>query len=61
MDDLLSDFDAQVDRALAQLRETQPHTLIETRPVGQLQLPATTLGLLFHAASTPSVTSARCW
>ena len=50
VDDLLSDFHAQVDRALAQLRETQPHTLIETRSVGRLQLPATTLGLLFHAA-----------
>ena len=50
VDDLLSQFDAQVDRALAQLCATEPHTLFEIRLVGRLQLPATTLGLLFHAA-----------
>ena len=50
VDALLAAFDAQVDRALAQLRATPPHTLIETRPVGRQQLPATALGLLFHAA-----------
>ena len=50
VDDLLAAFDAQVDRALAQLRATPPHTLIETRLVGRQQLPATALGLLFHAA-----------
>jgi uncharacterized damage-inducible protein DinB len=50
VDDLLSAFDAQVDRALAQLRATQPQTLMETRLVGRQQLPATALGLLFHAA-----------
>jgi uncharacterized damage-inducible protein DinB len=49
-DDLLAALDAQVDRALAQLRATPPHTLIETRLVGRKQLPATQLGLLFHAA-----------
>lgn len=50
VDALLVAFDAQVDRALDQLRDTRPSTLIETRPVGRLQLPATVLGLLFHAA-----------
>jgi uncharacterized damage-inducible protein DinB len=50
VDDLLAAFDARVDRALAQLRATQPHALIETRLVGRKQLPATMLGLLFHAA-----------
>ena len=50
VDDLLAAFDAQVDRALAQLRATEPHTLGETRLVGRLQLPSTALGLLFHAA-----------
>jgi len=50
VDDLLAAFDAQVDRALAQLRATQPHTLTETRQVGRRRLPATALGLLFHAA-----------
>jgi hypothetical protein len=50
VNDLLAAFDAQVDRALAQLRATEPRTLGETRLVGRLQLPATALGLLFHAA-----------
>lgn len=50
VDALLAAFDAQVDRALAQLRATPSHTLIETRRVGRQQLPATALGLLFHAA-----------
>jgi uncharacterized damage-inducible protein DinB len=48
--DLLDALDTQVDRAFVQLRATQPHTLIETRLVGRKQLPATTLGVLFHAA-----------
>ena len=50
VDDLLGSLDAQVDRALDQLRDTRPDTLAETRPVGRRQLPATVLGLLFHAA-----------
>ena len=49
-DDLLDAFDAQVDRALSELRVMQPHTLTETRLVGRHQLPSTMLGLLFHAA-----------
>lgn len=48
--ELLEIFDLQVDRALEQLRATQPHSLIETRFVGRQRLPATMLGLLFHAA-----------
>ena len=50
VEDLLAAFDAQVDRALAQLRTTEPHTLAETRLVGRLKVPATALGLLSHAA-----------
>ncbi len=50
IDALLGAFDSQVDRALDQLRATAPNTLVETRPVGRRQLPATVLGLLFHAA-----------
>ena len=50
VDVLLSAFDAQVDRALDQLRATRPDTLFETRRVGRQQLPATMVGLLFHAA-----------
>ena len=50
VEDLLGAVDAQVERALGQLRATRPDTLAETRPVGRQQLPATVLGLLFHAA-----------
>ena len=48
--DLLNAFDAQVDRALDQLRATRPETLSETRLVGRQRLPSTVFGLLFHAA-----------
>ncbi len=47
---LVSAFEVQVGRALAQLRDTQEPTLLEARGVGRLQLPSTVLGLLFHAA-----------
>jgi uncharacterized damage-inducible protein DinB len=50
VNDLLNALDAQVERALAQLRATEPHTLAEARHVGRKQLPSTTLGVLFHAA-----------
>jgi uncharacterized damage-inducible protein DinB len=48
--DLLGAFHAQLERALAQLRETDERTLLEPRSVGRAQLPSTVLGLLFHAA-----------
>jgi hypothetical protein len=47
---LASDFEQQVDRALAQLRATPDATLLEARGVGRLHLPSTVLGLLVHAA-----------
>lgn len=47
---LVAAFELQVDRALAQLRDTRESTLLESRGVGRLQLPSTVLGLLFHAA-----------
>ena len=50
VNDLLNALDAQVDRALAQLRATEPNALTEVRRVGRKQLPSTMLGLLFHAA-----------
>ena len=50
VNDLLSALDGQVDRALAQLRATEPASLTEVRRVGRQQLPSTTIGLLFHAA-----------
>lgn len=40
----------QVENALAQLRATDPATLLEFRGVGRKQLPSNVLGLLFHAA-----------
>jgi uncharacterized damage-inducible protein DinB len=50
VDDLLDAFDAQVERALSQLRALPPHTLTDARAVGRMQLPSTVMGLLFHAA-----------
>jgi len=47
---LVADFDAAVEHALAQLRATDPATLLEPREVGRAKLPSTVLGLLFHAA-----------
>ena len=47
---LLAEFDAAVERALAQLRATDASTLTEARGVGRSQLPSTVIGLLFHAA-----------
>jgi uncharacterized damage-inducible protein DinB len=50
VEDLLDAVDAQVERALNELRTIQPHTLNAPRLVGRKQLPSTMLGLLFHAA-----------
>ena len=50
VDDLLGAFDAQVERALNQLRATPASILNDARPVGRQQLPSTVLGVLFHAA-----------
>jgi uncharacterized damage-inducible protein DinB len=49
-EDLVQLFNIQVDKAIAQLGETNEHTLLEHKGVGRAQLPSTTLGLLFHAA-----------
>lgn len=40
----------QTDRTLAALRQTDPATLPDFRPVGRAGLPSTVGGLLFHAA-----------
>jgi uncharacterized damage-inducible protein DinB len=45
-----ADFDAAVERALDQLRETREETLTEARGVGRAMLPSTVIGLLFHGA-----------
>ena len=47
---LLAEFDAAVERALAQLRATDESTLTDARSVGRGQLPSTVIGLLFHGA-----------
>ncbi len=47
---LVAAFEAQVERALAQLRETREDTLTHRREVGRARLPSTVLGLLFHGA-----------
>lgn len=39
-----------IDRALDQLRRTSKDSLLDVRAVGRAQLPATVLGLIFHAA-----------
>ncbi|WP_266206111.1 DinB family protein [Pontibacter kalidii] len=48
--DLVRNFDRQVDQALEQLRRTDEASLTDFRGVGRAQLPSTVLGLLFHAA-----------
>jgi uncharacterized damage-inducible protein DinB len=48
--ELLAAFSEAVERALAQLRATDEHTLTSPRFVGRAKLPSTVLGLLFHAA-----------
>jgi hypothetical protein len=47
---LLTRAQAAIDAALAHLRTIPATVLAEPRPVGRARLPATVLGLLFHAA-----------
>jgi hypothetical protein len=46
---LVAEVDRVVERALDQLRSTSPSSLLDERKVGRAGLPATVLGLLFHA------------
>jgi uncharacterized damage-inducible protein DinB len=48
--ELLVAFDRQVDRSLAQLKETHADDLLLPRGIGRKQIPTNMLGLLFHAA-----------
>jgi hypothetical protein len=50
LQDLLSGLNAQVERALDQLTDTDPGTLTAIRYVGRKRVPATVIGLLAHAA-----------
>jgi uncharacterized damage-inducible protein DinB len=47
---LLDLLNTTLDRALAQVRATDPARLLDDRRVGRAGLPSTLLGLLFHAA-----------
>jgi hypothetical protein len=47
---LVAEFEAAVERALIQVRSTDPSTLPDAREVGRARLPSTVIGLLFHAA-----------
>lgn len=49
-DDLVKAFDRQVDKAIAQLKNTDEVILTETRGVGRAMLPSTVIGLYVHAA-----------
>ncbi len=48
--ELIADFEAQVERALEQLRDTPADRLTDAREVGRAKLPSTVIGLLFHGA-----------
>jgi hypothetical protein len=47
---ILTLVDGAIERALAQLRATNPDTLLADRRVGRQGLPSTVIGLLFHGA-----------
>ena len=48
--ELLTVAGATLDAALAQIRATQADTIFDARSVGRAGLPATVIGLIFHAA-----------
>ncbi len=48
--ELVQQFNQQVAQAIEQLQHTNSQTLTSFRPVGRAKLPATVIGLLFHAA-----------
>jgi hypothetical protein len=48
--DVVAEANVLIDRALDQLRGTSMDRLLDERKVGRAGLPATVLGLLFHAA-----------
>ena len=47
---LVERFNRQTELAIAQLKNTLPDDLFETRGVGRAQVPSTVMGLLVHAA-----------
>ena len=47
---LIGIVSAAVERALGQLRSTDPSTLLDARKIGRAGLPSTVIGCLFHGA-----------
>lgn len=47
---LIENFNQQVEKAILQLKNTDEKTLTEVRGVGRAMIPSTVIGLLFHAA-----------
>ncbi len=47
---LIENFNKQVEKAIFQLKNTDEKTLTEVRGVGRAKIPSTVIGLLFHAA-----------
>jgi hypothetical protein len=47
---VVDELNDAIDRALEQLRQTAPSSLLDERRVGRAGLPSTVVGLLFHAA-----------
>jgi uncharacterized damage-inducible protein DinB len=47
---LVAEVSRAIEQALDQLRRTPPETVFDDRLVGRARLPATVLGLVFHAA-----------
>jgi uncharacterized damage-inducible protein DinB len=64
---LVDRLSAGIDRALDQLRATDPATVLEPRRVGRLGLPSTVLGCLFHGAEHTTrhagqfITTVKLW
>lgn len=50
VNELVQQFNRQVDKALDQIKNTAVTTLFETRAVGRAQIPSTVMGLMVHAA-----------
>lgn len=50
IEELVINFENQVQKAIEELRTIKDANLLEARGVGRKQLPSTILGLLFHAA-----------
>ena len=56
---VVADVGRIIDAAMDQLRATPRDSLLDERKIGRAGSPATVLGLLFHARSTPPATWGR--